>query len=142
MIWAPAGEVITHCCNQTCETYVLDCVLLIIPPDGLFFIFTLTKRVLIKSNSKETKIEEVLKFFGIRVLTKQSGFQSIESLLYRLSLSNYFPSPLFWGDIMPLHRFDTLWKFIHFSDQQDMFPEVISYEMYCLRLIDYFVKNK
>ena len=73
-IWTLVGDVITHGSDQIRKYSRLDCFLLMLPPDELRLIVTLTNSILQKEKKKETNVGEVLKLFSIWVLTIQFDF--------------------------------------------------------------------
>ena len=75
--------------------------------------------------NKETIILQVLKLFGIWILTTQFEFWSRLSLWSTTATSFIFPSPVFGNTGIPHYRFDTFFNCIPFSDKTDTFLEGI-----------------
>ena len=137
------GEIMVpgHNTATTKEMSPLDFFLLMFPPKQLHDMVHWTNRELIKLALKETSSSELLKLFGIFILTTKFEFTSRTSLWQTTAWSKYQPAPQFGLTGMSKHRFEDLFRALRWSRQPDV-PDVgTSSEQYRWTLVDDFVKN-
>jgi Transposase IS4 len=81
--------------------------------------------------------QELLKFFGILILTTRYKWNDWADLWSKTPPMKYEVAPNF-GLLtgMPRNRFDRIWKYIHFSFQPSECPPDASSEKYRWMLID------
>ena len=101
-----------------------------IPSELIKLIVRLTNLKLGNDSMRATTIGEILKFFGIWVLSTRFEFGSCASLWSNTTSSKYLPAPDFGKTGISRNRFDHIWQHIRFSDQQDTRPEGISSERF------------
>jgi hypothetical protein len=111
------------------------------PPSELQLILRLTNSQLRSAGLKETTKGEILKFFGVIILATRFEFGDRASLWSSTAPSKYVPAPSFGQTGMTRPRFDTIWKYIRFSDQPDVRPDNMSSEQHRWRLVVDFVKT-
>jgi hypothetical protein len=120
----------------------LDYFLLMFPPSELQLILRLTNSQLRSAGlTKETTKGEILKFFGIIILATRFEFGKRASLWSSTAPSKYVRAPNFGWAGMTRPCFDTIWKYIHFSDQPEVRPDNMSSEQHRWRLVDGFLKS-
>ena len=119
----------------------LDYLLIMTPTTKLLVIVTLVNRVPQKENQKEKTIGELMKFFGIWVLTNKSECWSREYLWNTTYLSKYVLAPYFGNNEMSRPIFDTIWECICFSEQPYMHPKGMSFQAYWWRLVNDYVRK-
>jgi hypothetical protein len=133
------GETFVYGSDVSRQLSRLDYFFLLFPPAALTYICRLTNYQLANNTMKETNIGELLRFFGIWMLSTRFEFGSRASLWSTTAPFKYVPAPAFGRTGMPRHRFDAIWRYIRFSDQPDERPEEMSSEKYRWRLVDDFV---
>jgi hypothetical protein len=119
----------------------LDYFLLMFPPLELQLILRLTNSQLRSAGLKETQTGEILKFFGIILLATRFEFGNRASLWSSTAPSKYVPAPNFGRTGMTRQRFDSLWRYVRFSDQSAIRPDHISSEQHRWMLVDDFVQH-
>ena len=118
--------------------------LLMFPPKQLTDMVRWTNIQLHKSSMKETMPSEVLKFFGILILTTTFEFTSRTSLWNTTAWSKYRPAPQFGLTGMSKNRFEDLFSCMRWSFQPAVPTfkgESASSEVFRWKLVDDFVKN-
>ena len=118
----------------------LDYFLMMFPNSHIQKIVMLTNRHLIIANKLRTTIGEILKFFGVLILTTEFEFGSRRSLWSSVAPSKYVPAPCFGKTGITRNRFDDIWAYIRFSDQPGERPDAMSHEKYRWLLVDDFVQ--
>ena len=114
------------------------------PPRQLTLMLQQTNLQLRKQHAQEVSKSELLKFFGLLILTTRFQFQSRRDLWNTNWLdpfNKYVPSPQFGRTGMSRHRFDTIWNCLRFSQQPDVRPAGMSSEAYRWRLVEDFVNH-
>ncbi|KAI2490544.1 Transposase IS4 [Fragilaria crotonensis] len=137
------GEVLIpgHNTTVTQDMLPLDFFLLMFPPKQLLDMVHWTNCELGKLELKQTSSSELLKLFGIIILTTKFEFTSRTSLWQTTAWTKYQPAPQFGLTGMSKHRFEDLFRTIRWSYQPDV-PDVgTSSEQHRWRLVDDFVKN-
>ena len=119
----------------------LDYFLMMFPHKHIQTIVMLTNRHLATVKKPQTSIGEILKFFGVLILTTKFEFGSRRMLWSIVAPSKYVPAPCFGKTGMVRNRFDDLWRYILFSDQPAERPDNMSHEKYRWCLVDDFVKE-
>ncbi len=119
----------------------LDFFLLMFPDDQLTEMLSLTNRELRKRGAPDLTMPELLKFFGILILSTRFEFGSRSELWSRTAPSKYRPAPAFGRCGMPRHRFDILFTAIKWSHQPDERPDDMTSEAYRWQLVKDFVKR-
>ena len=87
-----------------------------------------TNRHLSVFKKPETKIGEILKTFGVLILTTDFEFVSRKILWTSDAQSKYVPAPCFGKIGITRNRFDDIWAYIRFSDQPAERPDDMSHE--------------
>lgn len=120
----------------------LDIFLMMFPPRELDLILMATNEQLELRNKRRTTKQEILKFFGVIILTTKYEFSSRSSLWSTTAPSKFEEAPSFGSKTgMGRVRFDELWQSIRFSYQPlERLPDVSS-EKYRWQLVDGFVKR-
>ncbi|KAI2512652.1 Transposase IS4 [Fragilaria crotonensis] len=122
----------------------LEFFLLMFPPKQLTDMVRWTNIQLQKSSMKETTPSEVLKFFGILILTTTFEFTTRASLWNTTAWSKYRPAPQFGLTGMSKNRFEDLFSCMRWSFQPAVPTfegEEESSERFRWKLVDDFVKN-
>jgi hypothetical protein len=119
----------------------LDFFLLMFPNDQLTEMLSLTNRELRRRGAPDLTVTELLKFFGILILSTRFEFGSRSDLWSRTAPSKYRPAPAFGKCGMPRHRFDVLFTAIRWSHQPDERPEDMASEAYRWQLVKDFVNR-
>ena len=140
-IRTPVGEVITRNSDKPNKYSRFDYLLFMFPPEEIKLIVRLTNAQFEKHSMRTTTIGEILKFFGVWVLSTRFEFGSRSSLWSNIAPSKYVPAPAFGKTGLSRNRFDHLWRHIRFSDQKDTRPEGMSSERFRWTLVDDFVSN-
>jgi Transposase IS4 len=137
------GEVFTPGgCNMIVRDFsALDFFLLMFPPKQLSDMVCLTNVQLLKSSLKQTTASELLKFFGVIILTTKFEFTNRQSLWNTTAWSKYRPAPQFGLTGMSRHRFEELFAHTRWSNQPDERLDDCSSEEYRWMLVDDFVAN-
>ena len=138
-IRTPVGEVIIRNSDKPNKYSRFDYLLFMFPPEEIKLIVRLTNTQFEKHSMRTTTIGEILKFFGVWVLSTRFEFGSRSSLWSNIAPSKYVPAPAFGKTGLSRNRFDHLWRHIRFSDQQDTRPEGMSSEIFRCKLVDNFV---
>ena len=112
---------------------------LMLPPRHLDSIVRYTTAELEEKSKKKTTKGEILKFFGIVLLTTKFEFKSRASLWSTTAPSKYKVAPAFGQTGMSRQRFDYFWMRIRFSNQPKVRPPEMSSERYRSTLLDDFV---
>jgi hypothetical protein len=110
------------------------------PKKQLDIMLRLTNRELISSQKKAMTTGELLKFFGVMILSTKFEFTSRASLWSNISPSKYVPAPAFGKTGMPRMRFDDIFRHIVWSEQPKVRPVHMSHEKYRWLLVDGFIK--
>ena len=132
-----AGEVIGADGDYSHRT-AIDYFLMLFPPQQLREMVILTNRELYKLQLSETSPGEVLKFIGILMLCTRYEFGERRTLWSREPPSKYLPAPNFGKTGMSRSRFDSIFRFVRFSEQPEQRGELSS-EQYRWRLVEGFV---
>ena len=111
------------------------------PPGEIDLIVRLANIRLEEYQVKATTIGGILQFFGVWILSTRFEFGYRSSLWSNTALSKYVHAPAFGKTGLSQHRFDTLWRHIRFSEQDDDRPEGMSSESFRWKLVDDFVTN-
>jgi hypothetical protein len=119
----------------------LDFFLLMFPPKQLITMVDLTNAELSKWGLNTTNSSEMLKFFGILILTTSFEFTSRASLWSSVAPMKYRPAPHFGLTGMSKHRFDVLFRAVRWSKQPPQRADNESTEQYRWKLVDDFVAN-
>jgi hypothetical protein len=119
----------------------LDYFLLMFPPLQLNEIVRLTNIHLLRKKKKLTSIGEVIKMFGVLILSTRYEFGSRSSLWSLNPTSKYVPAPAFGKTGMSRCRFDDMWGCLSFSEQPATRPAAMSSEQYRWLLVDGFVER-
>jgi hypothetical protein len=117
----------------------LDYFLLMFPLLQLNKIGRLTNLHLAKKRRRLTTVGEVIKFFGLLILTTIFEFGRRSSLWSTSPFSKYHGVPCFGKTGMSRQRFDDLWSTIAFSEQPATRLEWMSSEQHCWLLVNGFV---
>ena len=131
------GARFDDCINQQLSR--LEYFLMMFPPTHLQDMTRWTNRGLTANNKENTTVGELLKFFGILILSSKFEFQSRRNLWSTTAPAKYIPAPAFGKTGMPRMRFDDLWKYIRWSNQPRQRPEGMSSEQYRWQLVDDFI---
>jgi hypothetical protein len=115
----------------------LDFFLLMFPNDQLTEIAT--NRELRKRGAPDLTVTELLKFFGILILSTRFELGSRSDLWSRTAPSKYRPVPAFGKFGIPRHRLDILFTAIKWSHQPDERPDDMASEAYRWQLVKDFV---
>jgi hypothetical protein len=137
------GEVLVPGQNMatTQDMSPLDFFLLMFPPKQLLDMVEWTNVQLNKLVLKETSGSELLKLFGLFILTTKFEFTKRTSLWQTTASSKYRPAPQFGLTGMSKHRFEDLFRSLRWSLQPDTPDDGTSSEQYRWKLVDDFVKN-
>jgi hypothetical protein len=119
----------------------LDFFFLMFPDDQLTEMLSLTNRELRKRGAPDLSMTELLKFFGILILSTRFESGSRSKLWSRTARSKYRPAPAFGRCGMPRHRFDILFTAIKWSHQPDERPDDMASKAYRWQLVKDFVKQ-
>ncbi|KAI2491610.1 Transposase IS4 [Fragilaria crotonensis] len=125
----------------TNEMSPLEFFLLMFPPKQLNNMMQWTNIQLVEQELQRTNTSELLKFFGIIILSTKFEFTSRSSLWSTVAPSKYRPAPQFGLTGMSKHRFEELFRAIRFSNQPPVQGDGVSSEAYRWMLIDDFVAN-
>ena len=140
-IRTPVGEMLTRNSDRAKKYSRFDYLRFMFPPDEIDLIVRLTNIQLEKHQVKATTIGGIIQFFGVWILSTRFEFGSRSSLWSNTAPSKYVPAPAFGKTGLSRHRFDTLWRHIRFSEQDDKRPEGMSSESFRWKLVDDFVTN-
>ena len=99
-----------------------------------------TNTQLHKLRQKETSSAELLKLFGIFLLTTKFEVTSTTSLWQTTAQSKYQPAPQFGLTGMSKHRFEELFQALRWSNQPDAPGDAELLEQYQWKLVDDFVR--
>ena len=124
----------------TNDMSALDFFLVMFPPKQLNNMVQFSNDELTQFNLPRTNISELLKFFGVIILTTKFEFTSRTSLWSTVAPSKYRPAPLFGQTGMSKHRFEDLFRCVRWSRQPYVKGEESS-EAYRWKLVDDFVHN-
>ena len=117
----------------------LDYFLLMFPPKQLTKMLQLTNRNLLEHQKRTTTTGELLKMFGVMILTTRYEFTSRASLWSTIAPHKYMTAPAFGKTGMARNRFDELLRYIVWSEQPKERPEGMSSEKFRWLLVDGFV---
>ncbi len=135
----PTGDVL-YPGNNSDERYSrLDIFLMMFPPRQLDHMLRATNEQLELRQKRMTTKQELLKFFGVIILSTKHEFGSRSSLWSTEAPSKYELPPAFGRTGMGRVRFDDLWACLRFSYQPPVCPEEVSSEAYRWSLVDGFV---
>jgi hypothetical protein len=129
-IRTPVGDVLYPGSNTDERYSRLDIFLMMFPPRQLDHMLKATNDQLTLSNKRTTTKQELLKFFGIIILTTKYEFTSCSSLWSTVAPSKYEQPACFGRTGMGRVRFDELWTSVRFSYQPPTRPEDVSSEAY------------
>ena len=138
------GEAFTPGVNVrlTQDVSPLEFFLLMFPPKQLTDMVRWTNLQLLRSSLKLTDASELLKFFGVLILTTKFEFTTRASLWSTMAWSKYRPAPQFGMTGMSKHRFEELFVHTRWSHQpEDRGVDCTSEEEYRWMLVDDFVTN-
>ena len=134
------GNVYTQSCDVGGNQWSpLDYFLIMFPMTHMQEIVRMTNERLVEMSKCTTTVGEVLKFFGVMILSTKFEFKSRASLWSTTPSSKYIAAPSFGTTGMSRMRFDDLWRFIRWSRQPPERPEGMTSEQYRWRLVDDFV---
>lgn len=102
---------------------IVDYFHMMFPPEQLFRMVRLTNCQLTKFEKEPMDVSELLKFFGVILLTTQFEFGARRDLWAVSSNRKYVPAPAFGNTGMSRQRFDDLWRLSRFSYQPDHRPD-------------------
>ena len=111
------------------------------PPLQLIHMTILTNNRLQAAGKTTTTRGELLKFFGVLILITRFEFGSRSSLWSTIAPSKYIPAPALGKTGMSRNRFDTLWRYMRWSQQPDQRLRGVLSEKYRWMLVDDFVKR-
>jgi hypothetical protein len=135
------GEVIGVGSNTDDRYSRLDVFLMMFPDRAMTTIIQQTNIQLRQKNKTTTNHGELLKFFGVILLTSKFEFTKRAQLWSGVAGSKYERSAEFGRTGMSRNRFDDLWSNIRFSYQPPERPETQSSENYRWMLIDDFISS-
>ena len=141
-IHTPVGETLIPGRNQatTSKMMPIDFFLLMFPPKQLLAMVQHSNTQLDADRFARTNSSEMLKFFGVIILTTKFEFTSRRSLWNTVATSKYQPAPHFGQTGMSKNRFEELFKCVRWSHQPPVQGAECS-ETYRWKLVDDFVKN-
>ncbi|NJN80502.1 MAG: hypothetical protein HC797_08540, partial [Anaerolineales bacterium] len=87
-----------------------DCFMACFPKDQLTFMVNKLNGNLLQKNKERTTIGELLKWFGVMLLTTRFEFGERSSLWSETPPSKYIPAPAFGRTGMSRQRFEDLWS--------------------------------
>jgi len=96
-------------------------------------------RILLDHNKEPTTLGELLKWFGVLILTTRFEFGNCSELWSHIPRCKYIPAPDFGKTGMRRNRFDDLWRFMEWSYQPPTRPDDMSSEHYRWCLVQDFV---
>ena len=96
------------------------------PLEAIKLIVRLVNVQLENYSMRATIIGEILKVFGVWVLSTRFEFSYCASLWSNTASFKDLPTPDFGKTGLSRNRFDNIWQHIRFSDQQDTLPEGMS----------------
>ena len=142
-IRTPVGDILIPGRNQatTRDMTPVDYFLLMFPPKQLQTMLQHTNAVLDTNSLQKTNISEMLKWFGVIILTTKFEFASRRSLWNTVSASKYRPAPQFGLTGMSKHRFEELFKCVRWSHQPPAEGGEECSETHRWKLVDDFVTN-
>jgi hypothetical protein len=117
----------------------LDFFLLMFPDEQLKAMIALTNVELKKVKLPDTNLSEVLKFFGILILSTRFEFGRRSELWSTTAPSKYRPAPCFGRTGMSRSRFDILFVHMRWSEQPPSRPPSMSSEAFRWQLVRDFV---
>ena len=119
----------------------LDYFLCMFPPQALLSIVRLTTRQLLLLSKPATSKGEIVKFFGVIILTTKFEFDDRRSLWATTATLKFILAPLFGKMMSSRNCFDDLRRCIRFSDQPSVCPADMTAEQYRWKLVDDFVSE-
>lgn len=135
----PLGDVL-YPGNNSDERYSrMDIFLMMFPPRQLNHMLQATNDQLEIRQKRKTTKQELLKFFGIIILSTKYEFTSRATLWSTEATSKYELPAGFGRTGMGRVRFDELWTCVRFSYQPPVRPEEVTSEAYRWALVDGFV---
>ena len=116
----------------------LDYFMMMFPPKQLSLMLVLTNLSLRAADPrlKATTKGELLKLFGVMILTTKYEFTTRASLWSTTAPNKYIPAPAFGKTGMPRRRFDDLLCHLVWSEQPDQRPTGMCHERYRWLLVD------
>ena len=109
------------------ETTPMKAFMLMFPQEQLEVMLRLTNERLTKLKLDVTKIEELLKWFGVLILATRFEFGSRSDLWSTTGPSKYIDAPAFGKKTgMSRNRFDELWRCVRWSEQPAKRPAGMS----------------
>jgi hypothetical protein len=94
-----------------------------------------------RNSRRLTTQGEILKFFGVLILMTRFEFSDYRTLWSTQNPEKYEISPDFGRTGMTRHRFQTLKRYIRFSNQPSSRPEGMNSEKYRWLLVDDFIRS-
>ena len=128
IIKTPTGDSVTRNIDRTESCTSLDHFLLMFPPKQLNLMVELTNKQLDKATVKRRTGGEMLKFFGLCLLITHFEFGNRASLWSTTEMWKCIPAPRLGDSGMSWDRFDSLWRYVSYSDQPEERPEGMSHE--------------
>ncbi len=123
------GDVFTRSCDVGGHKWSpLDYFLIMFPMTDIQEIVRLTNERLGEANKVMITAGEVLKFFGVMILSTKFEFKSRSSLWSTTPTSKFIAAPSFGATGMSRMQFDNLWRYIRWSRQPPERPLCMSSE--------------
>jgi Transposase IS4 len=120
----------------------LDYFLAVFPKQQLQDMQERTSKELEDNGLQPTSVGELLKFMGVLILITRFEFGARASLWSTVARNRFIPPPNFGHTTgMSRERFDSLWRFVVWSQQPKQRPEGMSHEEYRWALVQDFVEN-
>ncbi|EEC46364.1 predicted protein [Phaeodactylum tricornutum CCAP 1055/1] len=138
-ISTPVGEVLGPNSDIGGKYSRLEYFLLMFPPKQLTTMCQLTNNALVQQNKHIITTGELLRFFGIVILTTKFEYTSRSQLWSTTALSKYIPARCFGRTGMSRQRFNDIWQCLCWSEQPPERPEGMSSQSYRWKRVDGFV---
>lgn len=110
------------------------------PPKQLVKMLQLTNRSLVEHKKRVTTTGELLKLFGVMILTTRYEFTSRASLWSTIAPHKYMTAPAFGKTGVASNQFDDLLRYLVWSKQPKERPDSVSSEKFRWMLVDDFVE--
>jgi hypothetical protein len=142
-----AGETISAGGDFQGSLSHLEYFLLMFPPSQLNLMHRLMieeiQKIAVANNviHQDMTKGELLKFFGILILSTRFEFSARASLWSTTAPYKYVPAPAFGKKGMSRHRFDLLFRCLRFGEQPSVQPPEMSHKRFRWLLVDDFVTN-
>ena len=114
------GDILTAGCELGKRMTRLDYFLLMFPPGQILTTVRLSNNILRVKSIALTTSGELLRYFGICILSTRYEFASRRDLWSTTTTFKYQPPPAFGKTGMPRNRFDLLWQHIQWSEQPSL----------------------